>query len=540
MNEETSRREKAADPDLEQFLKDLVLVRNESVQTARSYANDIADFLLFLRTDGTRKEEADSAKVRSYLLKESMDGLSKKTIRRRVSALRHFYRYLLSKGKTADNPFEDVPTLKTEQNLPSFLNDEEINRFLDLQKERKDPLALRDRAILELMFASGLRAEETVSLKIADIDFSDLLLRVKGKGRKERVVPFNETSRDAVEAYRKKLRPLLLKGKEDPGFLFLNQYGGPLSERGLEKIVASSSRKCGFNLKVHPHMLRHSFATELLNNGADLRVIQELLGHSNIQTTSIYTHVTEESMRKTYENCFPKAKTRFGEDERRGVVFDFNGTMFFDTPMQVQAWKEYAYETFHHEIGPAEMEKVHGASTDQTLSMLKGAPVTPEEVKECSEKKELLYQRICESRKDLLVLAPGLPAFLDELKQNGIPMRIATASRKLNVDWYFRVFPLSRWFSPSDVVYDDGTIRHGKPDPEIFLRAISSLGLKPSEVALFEDSHNGLLAAHRAQVGLVVQVGSTRKREEEVWAEDYLRLPPEVRRFLFPSGKKEL
>ena len=220
--------------------------------------------------------------------------------------MRHFYQYLHRYKGIKDNPFEFVVSPKKVSRLPSFLSEHEINELLDSTKKRVDFLHYRDSALLELMYATGMRCQETIDLKIEDMDFSQRTLRIKGKGGKERIVPFSRTAKQAVEDYLKSCRPILLKERKDEGYLFLTKRGEKISPRGLEKIVQDCAQKIGFTLKVHPHMLRHSFATELLNNGADLRTIQELLGHSSIQTTSIYTHVTYKDLQETYEKCFPR------------------------------------------------------------------------------------------------------------------------------------------------------------------------------------------------------------------------------------------
>ena len=292
----------ASDQDLDDFLIYLKSVINYSEKTAKSYGEDIADFLLFLKKAGVDKENVSKEKVREYRLEQTLKNLKPNSIKRSLSALKHFYQYLHRYKEVKNNPFEFVVSPKKESRLPSFLSEHEINELLDSTKKRTDKLAKRDSALLELMYATGMRCQETIDLKIPDIDFSERTIRIRGKGGKERIVPFSKTAKAAVEEYLKSSRPYFLK---DKGYLFLTKRGDKISPRGLEKIVSDCASKIGFTLKVHPHMIRHSFATELLNNGADLRTIQEFLGHSSIQTTSIYTCNLQRPERDIRE-VFPK------------------------------------------------------------------------------------------------------------------------------------------------------------------------------------------------------------------------------------------
>lgn len=294
------------DPDLNDFLIYLKEVIKYSEKTARSYGQDIADFLIFLKSSNVKKEEVKKDTILEYRLEQTLRGLQANSIKRSLSALKHFYLYLHQHKGVENNPFEIVTSPKKIKKLPSFLSEKEIIDFLNSNKERNDDLRYRDQAILELLYASGLRCQETIDLKINDINFEERTVKILGKGGKERIVPFSIYAKDAIKEYIEKSRLYLLKDKKDEGYLFLNSRGDKLSERGLEKIVDNCAKKAGFTLKVHPHMLRHTFATELLNNGCDLRTIQEFLGHSSIQTTSIYTHVSYQDLKKTYDECFSK------------------------------------------------------------------------------------------------------------------------------------------------------------------------------------------------------------------------------------------
>ena len=227
--------------------------------------------------------------------------------------MRHFYHYLVSVHNFESNPFEGVKGPQKSRRLPEFFTLEEVISLLEGNEKRSDPLAKRDQAILELLFASGLRARELCSLHFSQIDFARQTILIQGKGRKERVVSFNDKAKEALLSYQKENRVFLLSGKEDDGTVFLSARGKPLSERGLEYIVQEASLKASFALKVHPHMFRHSFATVLINDGCDLRVVQELLGHKSISTTAIYNDISFQQLQETYERCFPKLFSK--EDE---------------------------------------------------------------------------------------------------------------------------------------------------------------------------------------------------------------------------------
>lgn len=309
MKEKQNRISKADDQDLSDFLIFLKQERNFSDKTVLSYGEDVAGFLLYLKEENTAKEMIDKSVIRNYLFQLRKEKLENTTIRRKIAALRLFYSYLQGRDIVTKNPFLTISLPRKSKKLPEFFTHEEINSFLDENAKRTDYFAKRDQAIMELLFASGLRASEIISLKYSMIDFEMKTIRVIGKGRKERITHFNDVAKEALNDYTSTLRILLLGDKKDEGYVFLNKSGEKLTERGLEYIVADCAKKCSFPLHVHPHMFRHSFATELVNNGADLRVVQELLGHESVSTTSIYTDVSIQDLKKTYEKCFPKINT---------------------------------------------------------------------------------------------------------------------------------------------------------------------------------------------------------------------------------------
>jgi integrase/recombinase XerC len=302
-----------------EFLEFLRYELNYSENTIKSYRQDIETFQNYCFSEDIDFLKADKIIIRNFMqtrlsTPNSRRNLeSSRTMSRRICALRKYYSFLLKKKYIDYNPFLTIKGLKKGIRLPEVLSEAQMTALLSANKVRKDELAERDQAILELMYSSGLRCSETINLKISDIDFSTRMIRVLGKGKKERMVPFSENAKDALITYGRDLRSKFLarrEGKDTQLYLFLNSKGEKLTERGLEYILNELPFKLGLDLgiELHPHILRHTFATRLLDNGADLRSIQELLGHASINTTQIYTHVSKESMKREYEEHFPKGK----------------------------------------------------------------------------------------------------------------------------------------------------------------------------------------------------------------------------------------
>ena len=291
-----------------EFLDHLKLNRNYSDKTIESYSRDIDKFFVFLNEEGILMDQVDLAVIRNFLTKELESGVSKRSCKRRICALRHFYEFLVKKGYVKENYFIFVESPKTDKKYPQTLYKEQIEAIFEANNRRTDFLAKRDQAILYLLYYTGIRAAELVSLQYQNIDFRNRHLRVLGKGNKERIVPFTEECRDVIKEYAEKVRPdLLNKALIKESNFILNNQGNPLTTRGLEYILDSIEKKTGSFVGLHPHILRHSFATHLLENGADLRVIQELLGHESINATQVYTHVSEEAMQEIYSSSFPRA-----------------------------------------------------------------------------------------------------------------------------------------------------------------------------------------------------------------------------------------
>ena len=295
----------------QEFLDHLLMVRNYSPKTVASYQEDIDLFCEYIFKEGTLMEDVDIISIRNFLTEELARGVSKRSCKRRLSSLRHFYKYMVNVGYINNNPFIFVDAPKTETKYPHALYKEQIQEMFKRNLERTDSLKNRDQAILYLLYYSGMRAAELVSLDVQSVSLKERVVRVLGKGNKERIIPFTSDCQKVVKAYiDNERKELLRKSKELTPALFLNAKGERLTTRGLEYILDSIEEKTGLFVGLHPHILRHSFATHLLENGADLRVIQELLGHESINATQVYTHVTEEAMKETYENAFPRAKKK--------------------------------------------------------------------------------------------------------------------------------------------------------------------------------------------------------------------------------------
>lgn len=295
-----------------EFLDHLKLERNYSEKTIVSYQSDIEIFFDFLLAEGVLMDQVDLIVIRNFLTNELQNGISKRSCRRRISSLKQFYKYMQKKGWVKDNPFLYIQTLKTEKKYPHALYKEQVADVLKNNALRTDELAIRDQAILCVLYYCGLRAAELVALTMQDVNLRNRVLVVKhGKGNKERLVPFTDECRDAIQKYLNDERPkLAMKTKKLESTLFLNDKGNKLTTRGLEYILDSIQEKTGTFVGLHPHILRHSFATHLLENGADLRVIQDLLGHKSLNATQVYTHVTTEAMKQEYIDAFPRARKK--------------------------------------------------------------------------------------------------------------------------------------------------------------------------------------------------------------------------------------
>jgi len=298
--------------EIERFLVYISNKNTGSKHTADAYGRDLTRFSSFLQEQNIStwsEVDKDLAKrYIDYLCGDANNYLKSSTLNRNLSGLRSFFNYLVLNGKVAANPFNRIRAPRGSKMLPDFLLFEEVERLFDAI-ETETPEGRRDRVMFELMYASGLRVAETSSLMVANIDLGQRMLRIKGKGSKERFVPFYPSIGTLLKEYLAKDRPELLNGNRDD-HVFINNRHKPLSERGIQYLLDKYAILAGLNKTVHPHMLRHSFATHLLDNGADLRIVQELLGHAHLSTTQIYTHVTVDRLKSAYLSAHPRAKDK--------------------------------------------------------------------------------------------------------------------------------------------------------------------------------------------------------------------------------------
>lgn len=289
------------------YINYLEAERNASPYTVRNYTTDLLDFFQFLRAKGIDSlKEVDRHTLRDYLSHLMEKGFVKASIARKLSAIRSFYRYLLREEIISTSPVATTSSPKLDRRLPSFLTIEEINRLLEAP-DLSTPQGLRDRALMELLYASGLRVSELVSLNLEQVNLDTNEIRVWGKGSKERVVLMGKPAARALTAYLDQGRPKLL-GEKRSSALLLNRYGKRLIERRVQRILEKYTNIAGIGKRVYPHMLRHTFATHLLDGGADLRVVQELLGHASLSSTQIYTHVSKSQAKKVYLSAHPMAQ----------------------------------------------------------------------------------------------------------------------------------------------------------------------------------------------------------------------------------------
>jgi integrase/recombinase XerC len=332
---------------IEKFLQYLRMVKNSSPHTVLNYGKDLGQFLAYLSPPGATPPALSEVKhgmIREFVAHLHDHGLEKTSIARKIAALRSFFKYCVREGYLPENPARLIPTPKLPKRLPSVLSAEEMNDFLNQlsesaslpmvgerssrkrvsRKERptsaaspalEDSLFLRrDRALLELLYAAGLRVSELTGLNLVDIDQKERILRVRGKGNKERIVPYGSKAQEALEKYWP-LREQLLQQSEKSSLasdpyrqpVFLNYAGGRLTQRSVGRIVKKYVRLVNVNWDLHPHSLRHAFATHLLADGADLRAIQELLGHQSLSTTQKYTHASIRQLMETYDKTHPHA-----------------------------------------------------------------------------------------------------------------------------------------------------------------------------------------------------------------------------------------
>ncbi|MBI3615061.1 MAG: tyrosine recombinase XerC [Candidatus Omnitrophica bacterium] len=290
----------SSDRTVEKFLNYLRVERNASPHTLRNYTKDLS--LLRQALGDLPWEKTKLVNLRQFVAQQRSQGLSKASVARRVATVRSFFRFLCREGYLAENPALVLTRPKLDRRLPSFLSVEEATRLVEAPTG-SGAASLRDRAILETLYSTGLRVSELVSLRVRDMDLIGGTLRVLGKGRKERLVPIGSYGIEAIRRYLKALGP---KAEPD-GPLFQNRLSGRLTDRSVRRILHRYLNQLSLSQRISPHSLRHSFATHLLDRGADLRSVQELLGHSSLATTQVYTHVTTERLKRAYQSVHPRA-----------------------------------------------------------------------------------------------------------------------------------------------------------------------------------------------------------------------------------------
>jgi integrase/recombinase XerD len=295
----------------EEYLTWLAIEQGRARNTISAYRRDLVRYEAFLAAHGHTVDDADVAAVEEHLAERRAAGLSPSSLSRALAALRGLHRFLLEEGDVRVDPTADVRPIRSPRRLPKAIDEDEVNRLLATTTDR-DPTSVRDRAILELLYGTGMRVSELAGLSLSDLGSDTGLVRVLGKGDKERLVPVGRCARRALEAWlgprgRPELEPRRWARRGDAEAVFLNARGGRLTRQGVWGVLKKRGRAAGIEDRVHPHVLRHSCATHMLAHGADIRVVQELLGHSSIATTQLYTKVSLEHLREAYEQAHPRA-----------------------------------------------------------------------------------------------------------------------------------------------------------------------------------------------------------------------------------------
>src|SRR5699024_4008846 len=292
---------------LEDFLHFLRIEKGVAENTIKAYARDLNRYTAYFKENEqiTTIDDITRHHILEFLKVLKDEGKSTATISRMISSIRSFHQFLIRDQVATSDPTIHIETPKKDRTLPDILSEDEVDQLLQI--DGVEPLDLRNKAMVELLYATGLRVTELISLTTSDIHLTMGFVRCLGKGSKERIVPLGDLATEAMEQYLSEARPQLTKRNEDESVIFVNQHGRPLSRQGFWKILKSIAVKKGLKKKITPHTLRHSFATHLLENGADLRAVQEMLGHADISTTQIYTHVTRTRLKDMYTSHHPRA-----------------------------------------------------------------------------------------------------------------------------------------------------------------------------------------------------------------------------------------
>jgi integrase/recombinase XerD len=292
---------------IEEFLRFVAVEKGYSNHTVAAYRNDLTQFLTYLTGEGVFSwQEVDHEYIQRYVLYLKQREYAPSTVSRKVAAVKSFFHFLVADGVLRDDPTASVDSPSVDRHLPHPLSREEVARLLAVSARINTAKGVRDRALLELMYATGMRASEVIQLEVGAVDLEAGTVRCVGKGDKERILPLYERARDALQVYMEGSRVRLLRGRDET-ILFVNQRGCPLTRQGLWLIVKECAAAAGIEQEVTPHTLRHSFATHMLDGGAGLRELQQLLGHTNISSTQIYTKVSTRRKREVYDKAHPRA-----------------------------------------------------------------------------------------------------------------------------------------------------------------------------------------------------------------------------------------
>src|SRR5690625_259904 len=291
----------------EDFFHYLQIERGLSENTLKSYRRDLKQYYLYIEKVMQKQswEDITRSDVIGFLHMLKDDGKSTATIARNTSTIRLFHQFLIREQIVSHDPSLHIETPRKDRKLPDILSPDDIDKLLTINETT--PLAIRNKAMLELLYATGLRVTELITLEISDLHLTMGFVRCLGKGSKERIVPLGHHAIAAIEEYLESARPKLTKNRLDANVLFVNQHGRPLTRQGFWKVLKTVAQNAGLEKRITTHTLRHSFATHLLENGADLRAVQEMLGHSDISTTQIYTHVTRTRLKDMYQSYHPRA-----------------------------------------------------------------------------------------------------------------------------------------------------------------------------------------------------------------------------------------
>jgi len=303
--------------DIDSFLNYLKVEKGFSINTTQAYNNDLLQLVQFIERDARYRSVVPSWQnfgkhgLAGYMVDLKGRGYAQTTLARKIAATKSFFNFMVAEGKLVDNPAENISSPKVGKSLPDAITIAEARELINQPSKSNTPESKRDRAMLELLYASGMRVSELVALNVDDIDTINNTVRCFGKGSKERIVPIYPQASQSVAIYIKDVRPVMVH-KDSEQALFVNQRGERLTRQGLWQILKAYAKAAGLGNRVTPHTLRHSFATHMLSGGADLRAVQEMLGHANISTTQIYTHVSSEHIRRAYNDSHPRAKQKLG------------------------------------------------------------------------------------------------------------------------------------------------------------------------------------------------------------------------------------